>query len=175
MLRLGPRSYLVLAALASAAMLASAHAFERIGGYAPCLLCLRQREVYWIALTVSAGGLALLARNREPLLPRVLPLLLAAVFLTGFAVAVYHAGAEWKFWPGPTACAGGGSAGVADMEALLRGEGGSIVRCDEVVWSLAGLSMAGWNAVISMGLALAGAAAALSGLRRRSLGAAHAL
>ena len=145
MLRLDASRYLMLAALASAAMLASAHAFERIGGYAPCLLCLRQREVYWVAAPVALPGLALLARSREPLLPRVLPLLLAAVFLTGFAIAAYHAGAEWKWWPGPTACAAGGDVSASDLQALLRGESGPMVRCDEAVWSFAGLSMAGWN------------------------------
>ena len=176
---LDARRYLLLAALVSAAMLASAHAFERMGGYAPCLLCLRQREVYWMALPLAAGGWALLKREglgaREPLLPRVLPLLLAAVFLTGFGVAAYHAGVEWRWWPGPEACAAGGSTSAADIEALLRGESGPMVRCDEVVWSLLGLSMAGWNAVVSLGLALLGAVVAAKPVQSRSLQAAHAV
>jgi disulfide bond formation protein DsbB len=159
-MRLDAPRYLILAAVASAAMLAAAHAFQRIGGYPPCLLCLRQREVYWIALAAAGLGLLLLRRGREPDAPRLLPLLLAAVFLTGAAVASYHAGAEWKWWPAPTSCVGGGPATVDDLEALLRGEGGSIVRCDEVAWSLLGLSMAGWNALVSLALAALGVAAA---------------
>lgn len=157
MTRLDPRAYLGLAAVASLVMLAAAHAFERLGGYAPCLLCLRQREVYWLALVVALAGLVLLARSREPLLPRVLPLLLAAVFLTGAGVAAYHAGVEWKWFPAPTACGGvGGNVQASDIDALLRGQGGPMVRCDEAAWSFAGLSMAGWNALVSLGLAALG-------------------
>ena len=154
MLRLDPRAYLALAALASLLMLGAAHAFERFGGYAPCLLCLRQREVYWTALPVALIGLALLARSREPLLPRVLPLLLAALFLVGFGVAAYHTGVEWKWFPAPTSCGGaGGGVDASDIDALLRGEGGPLVRCDEAAWRFAGLSMAAWNALASLGLA----------------------
>ena len=154
-MRLDPRAYLGLAALASVVMLASAHAFERFGGYAPCLLCLRQREVYWVALPVALLGLALLARSSEPLMPRVLPLLLTAIFLVGFGVAAYHAGVEWKLFPAPDSCAGGSGKAVSagEIDALLRGEGGPFIRCDEAAWRLAGISMAGWNALISLGLA----------------------
>ena len=162
MIRLTARHYLVIAAVASAAMLAAAHAFERIGGYAPCLLCLRQREVYWIAMAAALLGLGVLHRRAEPDAPRVLPLLLALVFLTGAAVAAYHAGVEWKWWTGPAACASGGPATPADIAALLRGEGGPIVRCDEAAWRLFGLSMAGWNVPASLALAALGLATGLT-------------
>lgn len=157
--------YLLLALLASAAMLGTAHAFERIGGYQPCLLCLRQREVYWVALTVTAVGLVALRLRPHPRLLRMLPLLLAAIFLVGFAVATYHAGVEWKWWKGPSACAVGTSVSTAGLEALAGGAKVRIVSCEEAPWVMAGLSMAGWNAVVSLGLAALGLFAAMG--RRR--------
>jgi disulfide bond formation protein DsbB len=158
-----------LAALAaSALMLAIAHAFERFGGLAPCTLCLRQREVYWAALGVAAVGLVLLRLAPARTLRVLLDLAMAAVFLVGVAVAVYHAGAEWKWWPGPTACASTGS-GVqaADLAALLDGARIKPPACDVAAWVFAGLSMAGWNALISLGLAAFSLAAArCEGARR---------
>ncbi|MFZ5670844.1 MAG: disulfide bond formation protein B [Pseudomonadota bacterium] len=151
------------AALASAAMLAIAHAFETFGGLAPCLLCLRQREVYWAALTVGAVAVALDLWRKDPRLTRIADGLLALLFMVGVGVAVYHAGAEWKFWPGPAVCATGGAVQVDSLDALLRGEAIRMPRCDEAAWVFLGLSMAGWNAVISLALA---AASALAALRR---------
>jgi disulfide bond formation protein DsbB len=147
----------LFAALASAAMLAIAHAFERFGGLAPCTLCLRQREVYWVALAVGLVGFAL---ARWPAMRRWIALALAAIFLVGCGVAVYHAGAEWKFWPGPQACAStGGAVSAGDLMAALGG-GVKPPACDEAAWVFLGLSMAGWNALISLvlaGLSLAAA------------------
>jgi disulfide bond formation protein DsbB len=155
-----------LAALASVLMLAGAHAFETFGGYAPCLLCLRQREVYWAALTVAVVGLALVRLGRLPI--EVLALVLAAIFAAGAVVAGFHAGMEWKWWPGPTSCAGGptGAVGAADISDLLAGAKVRPPACDVAAWRLAGISMAGYNAVISAGLAAAGLFAAFAGSRR---------
>lgn len=171
MLSLTPRAYVILAALASVGMLATAHIFERFG-YHPCLLCLRQREVYWIALPLALAGFVLLTRRPEQ--GRVLGLLLAAVFLTGFAVAGYHAGVEWKWWPGPETCAAGGPASADDIGALLGGAAVKVLKCDEAAWRLAGLSMAGWNALVSLGLAALGVLAAAAPDRSSSRSLAHA-
>ena len=158
---LSPRNYALFAAFASAAMLAAAHAFQRFGGYEPCLLCLRQREVYWIALPAALIGFALLLRR--PDLGRVAPVLLALIFLLGAGVAAYHAGVEWRWWPAPPTCGGAsGPAKAGDIAAMLRGEPVRYVQCDEAAWTLAGLSMAGWNALVSLGLAGLGLAAAFS-------------
>ena len=142
----------VWAALVSAAMLATAHIFQHFG-YEPCGLCLRQREVYWAALAVALIGLVA-ARLR--LLPAwVTDFLLGALFALGAFVAAYHAGVEWKWWPGPTACTGLASAAVssADLMAILDGATARAPACDEAAWRMAGLSMAGWNALVSAGLA----------------------
>lgn len=149
------------AVLIAAGMLATAHAFETFGGLAPCTLCLRQREVYWAILTF---GLIAMVVVRMPGGPRWRGLtcwVLAALFVLSCGVAAYHAGAEWKFWPGPQACAsGGGGVSAADMAAFLDGAKVKAPACDEAPWVLAGLSMAGWNAALSLvfaGLSIAAA------------------
>lgn len=151
----------LVAVLAAAAMLATAHAFETFGGYAPCTLCLRQREVYW---TILALGVAFMAVVRMPGGPRwreATCWVMGLAFLVGCGVAVYHAGAEWKFWPGPEACAAaGGALDLSNLAAALE-EKIKPPACDEAPWVFAGLSMAGWNAVISLVLAVLSAMAAL--------------
>jgi disulfide bond formation protein DsbB len=151
------------ALLVSAAMLAIAHGFQTFGGYQPCTLCLRQREVYWVA---GGLGLAFMILVRAPGGARFRQLTcwaLGLVFLTGLAVAVYHAGAELKYWPGPSTCSSAGAGGVSAraMQDLLNGAKIRPPACDQVVWSFAGLSMAGWNAVASLILVVLSAAAAL--------------
>jgi disulfide bond formation protein DsbB len=149
------------AVLASAAMLAVAHAFETFGGYAPCMLCLRQREVYWV---VMGAGVLFMVLVRMPGGPRWRPWTcwaLGAVFLAGCGVAAYHAGAEWKFWPGPQACSGASRVSMADMQAFLGGRTFKPPSCEDAAWRMAGLSMAGWNALVSLGLAVLSGAAAM--------------
>lgn len=142
------------AAFASALMLAAAHAFETFGGLAPCTLCLKAREIYWVALAV--GLTAFIARRfiTDDRVRRFGDLLLAAIFLAGVGVAIYHAGAEWKFWPGPQTCAAGGAGVNLDsLDAILKGEKIKPPACDEAAWVFLGLSMAGWNGLVSLALA----------------------
>jgi disulfide bond formation protein DsbB len=154
------RYWPAFAALVSVAMLAAAHAFETFGGYAPCNLCLRQREVYWGALTVAVVGMALGAVKR-PLTREGLALVLAAIFLTGAVVAGYHAGVEWHWWPGPTTCTGlAGQVSTGDLSSLLAGAKVHPPACDQAAWRMFGISMAGYNTLISAGLAALGFAAA---------------
>ena len=141
--------WLLIAAFVAAAMLATAHTFQHFG-YEPCALCLRQREIYWAALAVALGGVAVTRGDGR----RVVALALGGLFVTGLTVAVYHAGAEWAWWPGPATCAG--SAGPVSASAMGDLLGGAKVHppaCDHADWRLAGLSMAGWNALVSAGLA----------------------
>jgi disulfide bond formation protein DsbB len=151
------------AVLASAAMLAIAHAFETFGKLAPCTLCLRQREVYWWAGGLALAFMILVRLPGGPRFRQATCWILGLVFLVGAGVAVYHAGAEWKFWPGPTTCAGAGASRVsADaMSALLTGAKIHGPACDKAAWVFLGLSMAGWNALVSLALAALSAAAAL--------------
>jgi disulfide bond formation protein DsbB len=151
----------VLALVACVFMLGTAHAFETFGKLPPCLLCLKQREVYWVTGTVALIGVVLSRTAWAERVRRPLILLLALGFLYGAGVAAYHAGAEWKWWPGPAACAAGGSASASDLVALLKGAKIAAPSCDKAVWVFLGLSMAGWNALISLGLAVASVFAAL--------------
>jgi len=138
----------------AAATLAVAHGFESFGGYRPCELCLRQREIYWAALAVAALAMAAARIWRWPNTARLGDAVLGLTFLTGAVVAAYHAGVEWKFWPGPATCSGGGVAGLSGADVL-----GALSRrnhapsCTEAAWRMAGVSMAGYNALLSLALA----------------------
>ena len=147
----------VVAALVSAAMLAAAHAFERFGGLPPCPLCLKQRDVYWGALGVAGTGLALWSWRPQGRFIFALHVLIGMVFLTGALVAAFHAGGEWKLWALPPSCTATGVVAPIDPGLFsLEGGGGApqqAVDCSDAPWRMFGISMAGYNAVISLGLA----------------------
>ena len=83
-------------------------------------------------------------------------------------MAAYDAGAEWKFWPGPQACASGNTTvTAADMAAFLGGEKVKAPSCDQAPWVFAGLSMAGWNAALSLMFAGVSVIAALRERHKR--------
>jgi len=141
------KTLILIATLGSAAMLLGAFGFQHIGGYAPCKMCLWQRWPHGAAVIV---GLLLMIGGPRPLV--WIGALAAAV--TG-GIGIYHAGVEWGFWSGPSSCSGGGLdlGAMSGSDLLSMDAPVGLVMCDEVVWTLAGLSMAGWNAVISLGLA----------------------
>ena len=160
MMRLRPLFSFILAqwpwiALASSlSMLAIAHGFERFGGLAPCALCLHQREAYWIAAAIAT--LALLARRMEgaELTNRALNLLLTFAFVGGAIVAGFHMGVEYKWWPGLPSCTAASSGAVpTDLLGALN-QPLHVAGCDEAPWIFLGLSMAGWNMLISLKLAI---------------------
>jgi len=140
------RQKLVLvAALGSALLLAGAFAFQYIGGMAPCKLCLWQRWPHGAAILI--GLIAVFVPVR------VLSYLGALAVLTTAAIGTYHAGVELAWWQGPTSCTSGSIAGLSAEQLLNQIMAAPLVRCDEITWSMAGISMAGWNALISFGLA----------------------
>jgi len=149
------------ALLASAAMLATAHAFETFGGLAPCELCLKQRTVYWVAGGLAALAMVIVRLPGGPRLRQASCWLLALVFLAGAGIAAFHAGVEWKLWPGPESCSGGGKVTAAALKDLLNGGGVKMPACDRPAWVFAGLSMAGWNTLASLILVGLSVAAAL--------------
>lgn len=138
------------ALLASAVMLLAAHFFESVMNLYPCKLCLRQREVYWAALAVGLISILVSFRWPHPHFSRVASILLGGVFLTGVGVAGFHAGVEWGFFPAVCETA------VMDFEGGLLSElekPQALGSCDKAPWVFLGLSMAGWNAVVSLFLA----------------------
>jgi disulfide bond formation protein DsbB len=149
------RWWSITALTASLSLLGFAHFLQEYQGLAPCHLCLKQRDIYWIAVGVSGVGSvwALFTGAKGP--PRVISFVLFAVFFTGAAIAAYHAGAEAKWWQGPQSCTSDGSVvSLDDIAALMSGVvSPKPPQCDKVVWDFLGLSMAGWNAIISAGLA----------------------
>jgi len=145
-----------MAILASLAMLLGAHAFEIIGKFAPCPLCLRQRDVYWAAVAMAVVGLVLWQRKPANRYLVALNIMLGLVFLTGAIVATYHAGVEWKFWAGPSACSGGAAADIGGIDLIdALNNPVATVSCVDAPWTLFGLSMAGYNALVSYALVIA--------------------
>lgn len=128
----------------SAALLGGALAFQYFGGLNPCEMCLWQRWPH-----VAALGLGLVAWALRS--NRAAVALAAVAVLVSAALGVFHAGVELKFWDGVTACtaslAGGSQADI--MASIMNTP---LVRCDAVAWSLFGISMAGWNAILSTGI-----------------------
>ena len=137
-------------------VLAIAHAFETFGRMAPCELCLKERQVYWLAAALAAIGAGLAFTALKP--GRWVSAVLALVFAGGAVLAGYHAGVEWKFWPGPASCTGVVTqVSPAAMQALLRGAALGLPACDRPAWVFLGLSMAGWNALAAAALTLGSA------------------
>jgi disulfide bond formation protein DsbB len=150
----------------TAASILTALGFEHIGGYQPCMLCLGERYAYYFALPVlflaivfSAGGKTGWAA--------ALFFLVAVAFLANAGLGTYHAGAEWKFWPGPSACGGGGDLSTSAGTLLKDLEGIRVVRCDEPALVFLGLSFAGWNVVGSLLLMVLGLKAAFAATAQR--------
>lgn len=152
---------ILLAGAGSAALLLGAFAFQYLGGLAPCPLCLWQRWPHAAAVVIALLALAIPGR--------LLPLLGIVAALTTAGIGAYHTGVERLWWAGPATCSAGSIAGV-DVADLLDPTKAvaPVVRCDEVAWQFAGLSMASWNVVLSLGLAVIWLLAwQASGKRRR--------
>lgn len=121
-------------------------------GLPPCPLCLEQRIAFYVSVPLAALlwlGAAQGAARKVLVLGF---LAIAAVMLWNSGLAVYHAGIEWKFWPGPQDCTGTISFG-SPADVLKQLQNTSLVRCDRAAWRFLGLSLAGWNVPLSLGLA----------------------
>ena len=150
-------SLILLATLGSAVLLGGAFAFQFLGGLAPCPLCLLQRWPHAAAVLI---GLVALALIRSAGVQRLLALAGALAALTTAGLGLYHTGVERQWWQGPDTCTTGGIGGVSADQLLDQILAAPIVRCDEVAWQMAGLSMASWNMLASLALALIWLAAA---------------
>ena len=129
----------LLAAAGSAGLMIGALFFQYGLGMAPCKMCIWQRWPHVIAIAI--GVLIYFVPHR------LLALLGGLVVLVGGGIGIYHAGVEQKWWEGPSDCTGTGlsvSDNLLDMSAPVH-----VVMCDVIPWSMFGVSMAGWNAIIS--------------------------
>jgi disulfide bond formation protein DsbB len=139
--------------LIAAATLAGAWFFQLVLDIRPCPLCLEQRYAYYLAVPLGALTAFAAARHApRQLLMAAFAILLAAMLANAW-LGGYHAGVEWKFWQGPTDCSGPlvdfGKAGNL-LEQLDKVK---VVRCDEVQFRFLGLSLAGYNVLISLAMA----------------------
>ncbi|RAI42633.1 disulfide bond formation protein B [Rhodoplanes roseus] len=152
----------VLVAAASTAILLGATFFQHVVGIPPCPLCLEQRIPHYVAVPLALV-VALLAWRRAPRAVVAIGFLaVAAALLTAAGIGAYHAGVEWGFWAGPSDCSGDIKAFGSAGSLLQQMQTTSVIRCDVVMFRFLGLSLAGWNVVMSVGLA----AVALWGLAK---------
>ena len=136
----------------SVAALANAYTAEYVFGLEPCILCLYQRIPYAIAGVLGAAALFMPSFR----LPAVA--VAGVVFLAGAVLAFYHVGVEQHWWVSAAACgAGGGGDGPATVDDLrqLLMQAKPVKACDQVDWTLFGLSMATYNVALSLALATA--------------------
>ena len=150
--RITPRRVAVTVLLVAVATIGGALVSEHVFGLVPCKLCLLQRQpFYWgipLALAVA------LAPARGPWLRGGLAVL-AVVFLVSAGLGAYHAGVEWGWFLGPSDCGGGtGTAPGAVGDFLNSLNTVRVVSCTEAAWRFLGLSLAGWNTLVSLGIAV---------------------
>lgn len=141
------RKHLILiAAGGSLMMLLGAFGFEYLGNMPPCKLCIWQRWPH--AVAVVAGLLAVAMRGK------LWPLLGMLGALTTSAIGFYHTGVERHWWEGPASCTSSGTGGMSAEDLLEQIMAAPLVRCDEIPWEMFTLSMATWNGLASLGLAV---------------------
>ncbi|WP_326523627.1 disulfide bond formation protein B [Sphingomonas sp.] len=134
-----------LALLVPAALMAGALGSQYWGGLYPCEMCQWQRWPHYAAIVLA--GAAFLT---PPALRRALVILAAFAIATSGAIGVFHAGVEYGWWPGITGCTSTVQPTGTVEERLAQIMAAPMVRCDVAPWSLAGISLAGWNAIVSL-------------------------
>lgn len=145
--------------LGSAAVILGAAFLSQYGfGYAPCELCWYQRYPYMLVIAIAA--IAFVTRNRQDIAlkraARGFLILIILLLFLGAAIAFFHVGVEQQWWEGLSSCTASFGAGATNDDILETILNANSVRCDEVQWSLFGISMAGYNFLIALGLAIFG-------------------
>lgn len=141
-------------AVAMAAVVGGALAFQHIGGYIPCKLCYEQRIPYYVGVPLMLIAALASALRAPAWMSRVLLAIGGLLMLYGLYLGIYHAGVEWAWWAGPTDCTNvagpvdtGGNGVLDALEKFVP------PSCDKAALRILGLSMAGWNAIASIVLA----------------------
>ena len=138
-------------ALAMAATVGGALAFQYIGGYIPCKLCYEQRIPYYVGVPLMALAFLASALRLPAWVSRALLAIGGLLMLYGLYLGVYHSGVEWGWWPGPTDCTTVGisvdTGGNGVLDALDKFVPPS---CDKAALRILGLSLAGWQAIAAL-------------------------
>ncbi|MGL4265333.1 MAG: disulfide bond formation protein B [Afipia sp.] len=152
-----PRDAIFIASVAiavvAAATIAGAWFFELVLDIRPCPLCLEQRYAYYLAIPLAVLIALGSSQGVSRRLLGVGLVVLTLALLANAGLGAYHAGVEWGFWQGPTDCSGpivdfGSTGNLLDNLNKVK-----VIRCDEVQWRFLGLSLAGYNVLISLGMA----------------------
>jgi len=142
--------------------------FQYVLGYPPCPLCLEQRDAFYVSVPLAA--LLWLGVNHgassKVIIAGFVVITLAMLWNTG--LSAYHAGVEWKLWPGPTDCSGPINSLGSASNMLNRLQDIRIVRCDEAAWRFLGISLAGYDVLVSLFLATIAAWGANAALARKN-------
>jgi disulfide bond formation protein DsbB len=148
-----PLSAAAIVAVVGLATIGGFFFFEYGLGYPPCPLCLEQRIAYYVAIPLSAMILLGLSvgSSHKVLAAALLAIVVAMLWNAG--LGVYHSGIEWHWWPGPQDCSGTGADFSAAGGLLQQMQNTRVVRCDEAAWRFLGLSLAGYNVLISLAIA----------------------
>ncbi len=161
----------LLIALIGAATILGAFVFQYGFGYRPCPLCLDQRIAYYVSVPLALM-IALGAGHGGS--RKVLALAFGVIAIAmgmNIVLAAYHSGIEWQFWAGPAECSGplnslGSTGGLLQQLNSVR-----VVRCDEAAWRFLGLSLAGYNVLISAAIVILAAKGAFNSYRAANLSA----
>ncbi|MFK7744039.1 MAG: disulfide bond formation protein B [Roseobacter sp.] len=138
------RQTALVAAFGSLALMLAAYGFQHIGGMAPCKMCIWQRYPHVVAIMV--GGVIYFAHNK------FLAACGALAAAVTSAIGFFHAGVEQGWWEGPSTCTSGSISDMSVDDVFAQIMQAPLVRCDDIPWELFGISMAGWNGVVSLGL-----------------------
>ncbi len=147
-----PKNMTIFTMVAAIGVLLTALAFQHIGGYIPCTLCYYERFAYYAAIPIALLALWLLHKQSHNA-GLIVMAILALTFLANAILGGYHAGAEWKWWPGPETCAAtssvsGNVGGLLESLKTIK-----VIKCDEASFRMFGISFAGYNFLLSLALA----------------------
>ncbi len=152
--------------LTAAATILGALFFEHVVGLTPCPLCLVQRHPYYVLLLL--GPILVLTIRKAPAHFPIIAFF-PVIAIMGFSAYLggYHAGTEWGFWPGPTTCAAPAALPTNPADLLRQVQASKpIADCTVAAWRFAGISLAGWNALISAGIMLLAVGGLISSSRK---------
>jgi len=152
----------VLVAAGGAATILGAYYFQFVMGLPPCPLCLEQRIAFYVAIPLAVVVAVAAGRDAPRRLVAAGLGVIALAMLCNSGLALFHAGVEWKWWPGPQECSGPLSDLTTGGDLMSSLTNLTIVRCDEAAWRFLGLSLAGYDVLISLALAAVAAWGAAS-------------